>query len=157
MLRVALVLGACGFGAACACGDDLKPGDDLAALQGNWTPLQCEYKGVPQVPPEKMKQITGVYDKDNYFLYFVDRSQGGTPDIQRTEFKITLEQNSNPKRITFEFLEGALKGVKRHGIYELAGNQLKLCLCSTDQPCPTEFKSTPANGCFLETWARKQR
>ena len=61
-----------------------------------------------------------------------------------------------PKSIAFEFADGPLKGQKRHGIYELAGNQLKLCYGPADKPKPTEFKAPANSGYFLETWARQK-
>jgi uncharacterized protein (TIGR03067 family) len=135
---------------------DPKAGDDLNALQGNWKPLQCEYQGKSQMPVDVMKQVTGVYDKAEYYLYFVDKGKNNKPDVMLLALaNITLEPNASPKGITFEFADGPLKGVKRHGIYEIAGNQLKLCVGPSDKPRPTEFKSTADNGFFLETWARQ--
>ena len=36
--------------------------------------------------------------------------------------------------IEFTFAEGPFKGQRRHGIYELAGNQLKMCYGPADKP-----------------------
>jgi uncharacterized protein (TIGR03067 family) len=151
------VTGITGIATSMAVGADPKPTDDLGALQGNWKPLQCEYQGSPQMPIEVMKQVTGVYDKSEYFLYFVDKKDGKPDVLLLAQANITLDPTSNPKGISFEFADGPLKGVKRHGIYEIAGNQLKLCYGPSDRPKPTEFKSMPGNGYFLETWARQAK
>jgi uncharacterized protein (TIGR03067 family) len=130
--------------------------DDLTLLQGNWKPLQCEYQGTPQMPADLMKQVTVVFDKNEYYLYFVDKGKDGQPKVLRLALaNIALDPSTSPKTITFEFADGPFKGQKRHGIYELAGNQLKLCYGPTDKPKPAEFKAAPNSGCFLETWARQ--
>ncbi len=137
---------------------DPKPTDDLAAIQGYWKPLHCEYQGVPQMPSEVMSQVTVVFDKHEYHLYFKDKEpdRDGKPRIYRlARANVTLDPTTSPKTITFEFADGPFKGQKRHGIYELAGNQLKLCYGPSDRPKPTEFKAGPDSGYFLETWARQ--
>jgi uncharacterized protein (TIGR03067 family) len=154
MLRGVVLLGAFAVGAVFAVGADPKPTGDLTAIQGNWKPLQCEFQGKSQMPTEVMNQVTGVYENAEYFLYFKDKAKGV---LLLAHSNITLDEKSNPKGITFEFAEGPLKGIKRHGIYEIAGNELKLCYGPTDQPRPTEFKSSPGNGYFLETWARQAK
>lgn len=157
MSRIATVLGVWAMASLAAVGADPKPADDLTALQGNWKLLQCEFEGT-QMPGEVMKKVTGVYDKAEYYLYFVDRpaKDGGKPDVMLlTLANVTLDAKASPKTITFEMTEGQLKGVKRQGIYELAGNQLRLCYGPSDKPRPTEFKAPPGSGYFLETWARQ--
>jgi len=133
-----------------------KPDDDLASLQGNWKPLQCEYQGVPQMPADVMKQVTVVFDKTEYHLYFVDKTKEGQPKVLRLALaNIGLDPTTSPKTMTFEFADGPMKGQKRHGIYEIAGNQLKMCYGPVDKPKPTEFKAAATSGFFLETWARQ--
>lgn len=156
MLRVALLLGAMGLTGVLAAAGTNPPPDDLSGLQGNWKPLQCEYQGVPQMPADVMKQVTVVFDKSEYYLYFVEKGKDGQPKALRLALaNIVLDQGTSPKSITFEFADGPLKGQKRHGIYELAGNQLKLCYGPSDKPMPTEFKAPPGSGYFLETWAKQ--
>jgi uncharacterized protein (TIGR03067 family) len=156
MLRGVLTLGVFTSALGLCIAADPKPADDLAALQGNWKPLQCEFQGKSQMSADGMKQVTSVYDKSEYFLYFVDRTNPGKPDVMLiAHANFALDPTSSPKGITFEIAEGSNKGAKQHGIYEIAGNQLKLCYGPTDKPRPTEFKSTAGNGYMLETWARQ--
>lgn len=154
MLRVGLLLGVIGAGVLTAGGaEPTPPKDDLALLQGNWKPLQCEYQGVPQMPAEVMKQVTVVFDKSEYYLYFVDRGKDGNQKVLRLALaNVALDQTTSPKSITFEFAEGPFKGQRREGIYELAGNQLKLCYGAAR---PKEFRAPAGSGYFLETWARQ--
>ena len=145
MLRIALLLGVLAYeSASLAVGADPKPVDDLAALQGNWKPLQCEFEGKPQMPADVMKQVTIVFDKSEYFLYFKDKDRNGEPKaLVLALLNVDLDPTTKPKSITFEFKDGPLKGQKRHGIYELAGNQLKMCYGPADKAKLTEFKSRP--------------
>ncbi|GIW83816.1 MAG: hypothetical protein KatS3mg106_329 [Gemmataceae bacterium] len=161
MLRLGMVcvvlLWGSGGGRTWAAGEP-SPGGDLAALQGQWKPLHCEYEGRAQMTPEVMKQITAVYDQNDYYLYFLDKGQDGKPrPIVLATVQITLDPTTQPKGIIFEFKDGPLKGQKRHGIYELAGNQLKLCYGPADRPRPKEFQAPAGSGYFLETWARQVR
>jgi uncharacterized protein (TIGR03067 family) len=157
MLRIALVVAVMAAGSVTAAGAEPKANDDLAALQGNWKPLQCEFEGTPQMTADVMKQVTVVFDKNEYYLYFKDKNRDGQPKaLVLALLTVTLDPTTSPKSIHFEFKDGPLKGQKRHGIYELAGNQLKLCYGPADRPKPTEFKSPANSGYFLETWARQK-
>lgn len=158
MLRGVLMAGLFGLGLSLSMAADPKPVDDLTSLQGNWKPLQCEFQGKPQITAEGMKLMTGVYDKSEYFLYFVDRNNAGKPDVMLiAHANVKLDPSASPKGITFELLEGSNKGAKQHGIYEIAGNQLKLCYGPIDKPKPTKFESTIGDGFLLETWARQAK
>lgn len=151
-----LTIVAGGIGAVTVWGGEPPGGNDLAALQGQWKPLQCEYEGKPQMTPEVMKQITAVFDQNEYILYFTDRGKDGKPrQIMLAAVQVTLEPTTQPKGIVFEFKDGPLKGQKRHGIYELAGNQLRLCYGPAEKPRPREFQAPAGSGYFLETWARQ--
>lgn len=131
---------------------------DLDKMQGYWKPLQCDYEGKAAMPTDLMKQVTVVFDKSEYHLYFKDSKtdKDGKPIILRLALaNVALDPAT--KSITFEFADGPLKGKKSHGIYELAGNQLKLCYGSADKPKPTKFESPANSGYFNETWVRQTR
>ena len=130
---------------------------ELKALQGFWKPLSIMYEGKPEVTVEGMKKITGVFDKAEYYMYYVDRSQE-QPNVYRlAQMNVTLDATTNPKTFVFECVTGPLKGEKRHGIYELAGNELKVCYGPADKPRPTAFASAAGSGHFLEVWARQPK
>ena len=137
-----------------------SPASDLDKIQGYWKPLQCESEGKAMMPSDQMKQVTVVYDKTEYHLYFKDSKldKDGKPLVFRLALaNIALDPNTSPRSITFEFADGPLKGKKSHGIYELAGNQLKLCYGPADKPKPTKFESGAGSGYFLETWVRQTK
>ena len=160
MLRVGVLVGVLTFGAAASADPPAAapPAGDMDKLQGYWKPLQCDFEGKPQMPTDVMKQVTVVFDKTEYHLYFKDTKldKDGKPVVFRLALaNIALDDKTAPKSITFEFADGPLKGKKSHGIYELAGNQLKVCYGPVDRPKPTRFESPASSGYFLETWARQ--
>ena len=132
------------------------PASDLDKLQGYWKPLQCDYEGKAQMPTDLMKQVTVVFDKSEYHLYFKDSKtdKDNKPIVFRLA-QATVALDPSTKTITLEFADGPLKGKKSHGIYELAGNQLKVCYGSVDKPKPTKFESPAGSGYFNETWMRQ--
>jgi len=128
---------------------------DLTALQGNWKPLSILFEGKPQMVAEDMKKVTAVFDQAEYHLYYADKSKEPPTVLKLAVLNIVLDPSSNPKSFTFEFTSGNLKGQKRHGIYEVAGNELKLCYGPLDKPRPVQFAAPLKSGYFLEVWARQ--
>ena len=159
MLRVGALMGVLGMTTlALADPPATTPATDLDKLQGYWKPLQCDFEGKPAMPTDLMKQVTVVFDKTEYHLYFKDSKtdKDGKPIILRLALaNVTFDETTSPKSITFEFADGPLKGKKSHGIYEIAGNQLKMCYGSVDKPKPTKFESPEKSGYFNETWVRR--
>ena len=131
------------------------PPGDLGAVQGNWKPLQVEFEGKPQMSAEEMKKITTVFDQTEYHLYFADKDVNPPKVLKLAVMNVTLDATTNPKTSVFENASGPLKGQKRHGIYELAGNQLKLCYGPSEKPKPTTFAAPKESGYFFEVWARQ--
>jgi uncharacterized protein (TIGR03067 family) len=162
MLRVGALVGVCAMATAVMADPPAAtpaPVSDLDKLQGYWKPLQCEYEGKAQMPTEVMKQVTVVFDKSEYHLYFKDDKQtdkNGKPLVLRLALA-NVALDAATKTITFEFADGPLKGKKSHGIYEIAGNQLKMCYGPAEKPKPTKFESPANSGYFLETWVRQEK
>lgn len=158
MLRVCALMGVLSMAMVALADPPAAPATDLDKLQGYWKPLQCEIEGKAMMPVERMKQVTVVFDKSEYHLYFKDSKldKDNKPIIFRLALaNIALDPAT--KSITFEFADGPLKGKKSHGIYDLAGDQLKMCYGPADKPKPTKFESPAGSGYFLETWARQQK
>ncbi|MBY0456727.1 MAG: TIGR03067 domain-containing protein [Gemmataceae bacterium] len=158
MARVAVL--ACALACGVVAAADPPATSDLEKAQGNWKPLQCEYEGKVQMPANLMQQVTVVFDKSEYHLYFKESKpdKNGQPVVFRLALaNVKFDESTTPKGVEFVFADGPLKGKKCHGIYELAGNQLKLCYAPDNKPKPTKFESAPGSGCFLETWARQPK
>jgi uncharacterized protein (TIGR03067 family) len=129
------------------------PTGDLGLLQGYWKPLAIEYEGKSQVQnANELKKLTGVFDQAEYHLYFKEPDKD---PLKLAVMNVTLDTSTTPKTINFEFARGELKGQKRHGIYEIAGNQLKLCYGPVEKPKPATFSAPANSGLFLEVWAKQ--
>jgi uncharacterized protein (TIGR03067 family) len=128
------------------------PPGDLGLLQGYWKPLAVQYEGKPQMTADELKKVTVVFDQSEYHLYY---KEPGKDPIKLALMNVSLNPTTTPKSITFEFAAGALKGQKRHGIYEVAGSELKLCYGPAEKPKPTTFAAPERSGYFMEVWARQ--
>ena len=129
--------------------------DDLAALQGYWKPLSIKFEDKDQMTAADLQKVTVVFDQSEYHLYFKETSKEGATPIRLALANVALSPAASPKGIEFTFAAGPLKGQKCHGIYELAGNQLKLCYGPADRPRPAGFGAPPKSGYFLEVWAKQ--
>lgn len=131
------------------------PPGDLGLLQGYWKPLSILFEGRSQMPPEEMAKVTSVFDQAEYHLYYRDKAKDVI--LKLAIMNVTLDATTTPKTIHFEFANGPLKGQKRHGIYEIAGNELKLCYGPTEKAKPTRFEAPDKSGYFLEVWAKQPK
>ncbi|QDU21391.1 TIGR03067 domain-containing protein [Urbifossiella limnaea] len=159
MRRVSLaaVAAALGFLGTVTAQPPAAPAGDLAVMQGNWKPLAIQHEGKSQAPVDEMAKLTAVFDGSEYHLYYADKSKNPPTVLKLAVMTVALDPSTRPKGITFEFAGGNLKGQKRHGIYEVAGNELKLCYGPVDRPRPTQFVAPAGSGHFLEVWAKQPK
>jgi uncharacterized protein (TIGR03067 family) len=113
MIRVGVLMSVLAFGTVAFADPPAPPAADADRVQGYWKPLQCDFEGKPQMPTEVMKQVTVVFDKSEYHLYFKDTKldKDNKPVVFRLALaQIALDPSTNPKGITFEFADGPLRG-----------------------------------------------
>jgi uncharacterized protein (TIGR03067 family) len=128
LVRAALV--AC---AALAATVVAQADDDLAKLQGKWNVESFDYNGQPV---DSMQKAVREFKDAKYTL---------TPASGDTfNGTVKLDPTKNPKQIDLELNDRTLKG-----IYEVAGDVLKLSYRLEGDERPTEFKSTPDSGIVL--------
>ena len=60
----------------------------------------------------------------------------------------------DPAAIDYVNLHGGVKGKAQAGIYELAGDSLKICMAAPGQPRPKTFESHPKDGGSYTRWRR---
>lgn len=123
---------------------DLKALEDVAKLQGAWTysSLEVDGKALPSELLGRSKlEITGVH--------FVHTDGQST---YRGTYKLNV--GANPKTIDMTFTEGPEKGNTALGIYEIHGDEWKLCLTLGKQARPTAFATKAGTGYALETLKR---
>jgi uncharacterized protein (TIGR03067 family) len=156
MVRLGAVLAGLVAVVGPAVGHDPAPSDDLALLQGNWKPLSIKFEDKDQMATAAdLQKVTAVFDKTEYHLYYADKAVNPPKVLKLAVANVVLDPNATPKVIEFTFAAGPLQGQKCHGIYELAGNQLKLCYGPADKPRPAGFNAPVKSGYFLEVWAKQ--
>jgi uncharacterized protein (TIGR03067 family) len=118
-----------------------KPLDDVARLQGTWDFTSLEIDG--QKMPQQMLTGSKIEIAGNKFTTTTGDA------VYRGTFKIDASQK--PKTIDMTFTEGPEKGNAALGIYELEGENWKLCLTIANKERPKEFATKPNSGLALET------
>jgi uncharacterized protein (TIGR03067 family) len=117
---------------------------DVDKLQGSWTIVTLEMDGaeMPAGAPGGSK-IVVKGDKFNTI------SMGATYDGT-----IALDPTKRPKSLDLKFTAGPEKGNTSRGIYELDGDNWKICLTVTSKTRPSAFATAPGTGLALETLRR---
>ncbi len=123
-----------------------KPSGDVERLQGTWTVARMEIDGKPQ-PPGGPLFVVKVTFRVNEVLVAV----GNRPADLRGTFKI--DDSKSPK--TYDLTTS--DGLDIHGIYELEGEMLKLCLSGPGDARPTAMKTIPGDGRTLIVYQRESQ
>ena len=120
--------------------------DDVVGLQGVWEFTSLEIDGNKM--PQQMLLGSKIEVDGNKFT-----TKTGATAYKGT-FKIDTAQK--PKTIDLTFTEGPEKGNTSLGIYELEGDQWKICLTIGAKERPKEFATKVDSGLALETLQRKK-
>jgi uncharacterized protein (TIGR03067 family) len=124
---------------------ELRVLDDVAKLQGTWTYATLELDG-KSLPAE-------LFARSRLEVSGVQFMQTDGKTVHRGTFK--LDGTRNPKTIDLTFTDGPEKGNTTLGIYEINGDEWKLCLPLGTQPRPTAFATKAGSGYALQTLKRK--
>ena len=119
---------------------------ELKRFEATWRFVSVEFDGVP-VPEEALKQDTLTL-KGKLFTSTV---QG---KITNGAFKI--DPTATPKTIDITLTDGSGKSVTQKGIYELDGDNQKICMAAPGKPRPTEFVSKPDGGHTIQVMKREK-
>jgi uncharacterized protein (TIGR03067 family) len=116
---------------------------DLKKLQGTWTIETLEMDG--QNLPTGQAAITITKSR------FTTSAMGG-------EFAggFEVDESSSPKSFNLRFDSGPETGNTSYGIYELDGDNWKICLTLRGGTRPTTFATRPGSGLALETLKRAE-
>jgi uncharacterized protein (TIGR03067 family) len=133
LLAVAMLIPTCG----CSGRTNADPSEkDRAALQGEWEVVRAESNGEPP-PPGMLNRATFKFSGDKMTLL----GKEGT---------FHLDASKNPRQI--DFIRGNNKQI---GIYELDGDDFKLCVGPPDDP-PKDFTTKPRTDHSLFVLKRKK-
>lgn len=118
--------------------------EDIERMQGTWEMMTLEVEGVSQ--PAEMFTGTRIIIKGDTFA-----------SVTKEAFyagSIKLQSRESPKRIDLIFTAGPEQGNISAGIYELEGDDLRICLGFAGVDRPKLFLTRAESGHALETLKR---
>ncbi|MFT3882622.1 MAG: sigma-70 family RNA polymerase sigma factor [Gemmatales bacterium] len=119
---------------------------ELDKLRGTWDVATLEVDG-GKLPEAAYFGANIIVEGDTFKMTSTGAVYQGT-------FKIDV--GKSPKTIDLHFAEGPEKGKTNLGIYEVNGDQWRICLCMKDNgERPKEFKSSSGSQCAVETLKRR--
>jgi uncharacterized protein (TIGR03067 family) len=109
--------------------DDAKDAENII---GKWSVVRGERNG-DALPEDQVKELKLTFGKEMLTL--------SSPEGEK-EATVKLDPTKKPKTIDVIPKDGPRKGQLLRGIYELKGDELRLCMSDSEQSeRPTEFKS----------------
>jgi uncharacterized protein (TIGR03067 family) len=130
-------------------GDDPREAarKDLASLQGAWSLVAMESEG-RSIDPGEFEGWGSVYEGDRLTLK--------TKDAVRRRGIVTLDPTRNPRAMNTWDLDGPFADQTVPGIYELDGDNLKLCFARPGEKRPTEFTTKSGTGFLVVVYKRQK-
>src|SRR5271157_1974442 len=113
----------------------MKP--DIEAMQGTWDMVSLEMDGRKYPAVGAQIAIQG----GKFTSLNMGAEYSGT---------MTVNESASPKTFDMTFETGPEKGKRSLGIYELDGDNWKICLGLTGKTRPAKFVSAPGSGHALE-------
>jgi len=129
---------------AASFGGDAK--DDVKQMQGTWRPLAAEFAGDP-FPDQILKTIKLILKDDRYTALVGEKSDEGT---------YSVDPDKSPKTMDVKGTKGPNEGKTFLTIYELKGDQLRICYDLSGKARPTEFATKKETMLYLVTYRREQ-
>jgi uncharacterized protein (TIGR03067 family) len=118
--------------------------EQLRQMEGTWEFRDLEVDG-NTMPKAALRSSRMLIDGDRFRMESPEAIYEGI-------FTIDVEQR--PHRIDIEFVEGPEAGNWSYGIFEVNGDDFKLCLGLTGASRPTAFTTSPGSGHALENLHR---
>jgi uncharacterized protein (TIGR03067 family) len=123
---------------------------ELGKLKGTWTLVSAERDG-KKLPKDEVKKTKITFKGDTFV--FPDASGIGTSQ----KGIITVDPSKTPKWMDSKATNDAAKGELSLGIYEIAGDDYKVCFAPPGKDRPKEFSSKPGSGYILQVWKREKK
>lgn len=119
---------------------------DQEAMQGTWTFVQLVHDGYANAE-QQIKDVKMVI-KGEKITWIIPNHPDGKEVHQDYSYK--LNPQNKPNHIDVMRLDGEFKGKTVPGIYELKGDDLKICLPNNSKAArPTEFTSASGSKLML--------
>jgi len=134
--------------AALASGADDKKGnaaqEELKKFEGTWALVSLEVEG--KLVPATDAKVSKIVVKGDTVTFSHD-------DKVVAEAIFSVDPTNNPKTMDSTLTIGPNKGKKTLCIYELDGDNLKVCMPQGEQR-PKEFSAKEGSNCSLFVWKR---
>ncbi|MCC7085037.1 MAG: TIGR03067 domain-containing protein [Pirellulales bacterium] len=115
------------------------------AFQGTWKLTAGEVDGTA-LTPEQLKVGKLVIQGNRFSVTLPEKGTAtGTQKINATK---------SPKTIDVVDASGPNAGKKCLGIYEIKGDELRVCFAAAGKARPTEFASKPSGAQWVHVWTR---
>ena len=153
-MRISLAALYCAVGFAASAGSGIVAGDkadlekDIRKFQGTWT-FESSEAGGKELPAGELREFVLTFEGDKHTV------KKGNEMVQVGTQK--LDPSKSPKAIDVTLTEGVNKGAVMLGIYEINGDTLKVCFDAAGKKRPTEFKSAPGSGNFVNVHKRVKK
>jgi uncharacterized protein (TIGR03067 family) len=121
--------------------------EDLQKLAGTWKMESLEIEG-KQIERDRFSATKLTVRGDKYIV-----------KTAKSEYQVTLrlDPSGKPKEIDMDFANGKEPSKVSKGIYDLDGDQFRLCRAQAAGAArPTEFATKPDSGLFLVVWKREK-
>jgi uncharacterized protein (TIGR03067 family) len=123
---------------------------DLKAMQGTWEAVSHEEDGRKATEEERKKaQVRLVVKGDEYTISF-GKTVGGKGTLK-------LDPGKKPKQIDVVLGDGPFKGKAMLGIYELKGDELRVCTAMPGKERPKEFSTKKGSQRYLIGYKRLKK
>jgi uncharacterized protein (TIGR03067 family) len=117
---------------------------EVKEMDGTWKPASAELAGKPW-PKQVLDSMKLILKDDQYTVEIGDNKDEGT---------VKLDPSKSPKTMDITGTNGPNKGKTFLVIYELKGDELRVCYDLSGKSRPTEFATKPDTMLFLVTYRR---
>ena len=125
--------------------DDAPKGDK--DLDGEWQAVSAARDGKELVPPPGGPPV----------LSFSGNSLTVKDGDETYKVLLTIDAARTPRTLDMEFVSGPRKGDVVRGIYEIKGDELRICTAETGKDRPADLASTKGSGSMLMFLKRVKR
>jgi uncharacterized protein (TIGR03067 family) len=126
--------------------DRAGAGSDARDMEGTWRPLSAEFAG-EKWPQKVLDTMKLTMEDGKYSVEVGGRSDEGT---------VTCDPAKSPRAMDIKGTNGPNKGKTFLVIYELKGDELRVCYDLSGQSRPTEFATKARTQLFLVTYRKEK-
>jgi uncharacterized protein (TIGR03067 family) len=145
MRRCALIVCVVGLLVAADDAKDKAVKEEMKKFDGGWQAVSLKANG-QEVPVDELKKVQVTVEGGMYTVKVEDNV------VDKGSF--TVDPGKKLKQIEVKATEGQNQGKTLHGIYELEGDDLKICYTESDKDRPKEFSADKDSGHVLHVYKR---